>query len=431
MNKILFSEYLAKFMPVLSQVVEEYNNSKKRPELLFKSMLTNRFSVTQTWDNGVIRNSIVAADVVAMDSNLPLKKRDVISTAHGELPKLGMKMQLKESELNELNLLKARGNMGSVIAQRLISDPVKCANGIDERLEYMFLQGISNGMFVIADDYNTGVGVRVNFGVPDANKFGASRSWSDPVNATPITDINNVLTEAADNGDTITAMMIAKETFDALRKCDEAREWFANAQGMPVVVGSKLPVPTENAMKTAFSNELGLKVIVVNRSVRVEKNGVQTPVRPFNRDKVVFLTDTNVGELVYGQLAEETAPSQAAMYTKATEYTLIKRWHVEEPYCEMTSSQAIAIPVLTNVSSLYYLDVNEKILVDDSTDVEGDANINVFDGEEWDKQTVVNALKAMGFSVKMNTTDAKIKEIINSMNDAQIAEFKEKISFNQ
>ncbi|MCQ2383577.1 MAG: major capsid protein [Paludibacteraceae bacterium] len=431
MEKIPFSEFLAKFFPVFSQFLEEYNNNKKRPEYLFKTMLTNRFSVTQTWESGIIRNSIVAADVVAMDSNLPLKKRDSISTATGNLPKLGMKMQLKETDINDLNLLKARGGMGTIITQRLLSDPVKCANGVDERLEFLFLQGISNGVCVVADDYNTGVGIRVDFGYRSENKFGAAREWSDSINATPITDINNVLTEAADNGDTITALMMAKEAFDNLRKCQEAREWFANAQGMPVVVGSKLPVPTENAMKNAFSNELGLTVIVVNRSVLIEKNGDQTPVRPFNRNKVVFLTDTNVGELVYGQLAEETSPSKAAMYTKATEYTLIKRWHMEEPFCEMTSSQAIALPVIQNAASTYLLDVTENILVDDSTEVEGDANINVFDGEEWDKQTVVNALKAMGFSVKMNTTDAKIKEIINSMNDAQIAEFKEKISFNQ
>lgn len=431
MNKILFSEYFAKFFPVFGQMMDEYNDNKKRPEHLFKSMLTNRFSVTQTWESGIIKNSIVAADVVAMDSNLPLKKRDSITTAHGDLPKLGMKMQLKESELNELNLLKARGDMGNVIAQRLLSDPVKCANGVDERLEFLFLQGISNGVCVVADDYNTGVGIRVDFGYRDENKFGAARSWSDSENATPISDINNVVSEAADNGDTITAIMMAKETFDALRKCQEAREFYANVQGLPVVVGSKLPVPTESGMKSAFADELGVEIIVVNRSVRIEKNGVQTPVRPFNRDKVIFLTDTNVGELVYGQLAEETSPSEAAMYTKANEYTLVKRWHIEEPYCEMTSSQAIALPVINNAASIYQLDVNENILVDDSTEVEGDANINVFDGEEWDKQTVVNALKAMGFSVKMNTTDAKIKEIINSMNDAQIAEFKEKISFNQ
>lgn len=427
MNKIPFGEFLAKFFPVFSQFLEEYNNNKKRPEYLFKKMLTNRFSVTQTWESGIIRNSIVAADVVSMNSNLPLKKRDSITTATGNLPKLGMKMKLKENEINDLNLLKARGGMGTIITQRLLSDPVKCANGVDERLEFLFLQGISNGMAVVADDYNTGVGVRVDFGYRSENKFGAARSWSDSINATPITDINNVLTEAANNGDTITALMMAKEAFDNLRKCQEAREWFASAQGMPVVVGSKLPVPTENAMKNAFSNELGLTVIVVNRSVLIEKNGDQTPVRPFNRDKVVFLTDTNVGELVYGQLAEETSPSEAAMYTKANEYTLIKRWHMEEPFCEMTSSQAIALPVIQNAASIYQLDVNEAILVDDPTETEGDENINLFGGENYQKSEVIAALNDMGVRTSANISDAKLKEKVNGLNEEQIADLKNRL----
>lgn len=428
MNKILFSEYFAKFFPVFGQMMDEYNDNKKRPEHLFKSMLTNRFSVTQTWESGIIKNSIVAADVVAMDSNLPLKKRDSITTAHGDLPKLGMKMQLKESELNELNLLKARGDMGNVIAQRLLSDPVKCANGVDERLEFLFLQAISNGICVIADDLNTGVGIRVDFGYLPENKFGASRTWGDAANATPITDLNNVIAAAADKGDTITAIMMAKETFDALRKCQEAREFVANVQGLPVVVGSKLPVPTESGMKSAFADELGVEIIVVNRSVRIEKNGVQTPVRPFNRDKVVFLTDTNVGELVYGQLAEETSPSEAAMYTKANEYTLVKRWHIEEPYCEMTSSQAIALPVINNAASIYQLDVNETILVDDSTETEGDANIKLFGGQNYTKATVIEALKDMGVRVKANITDAKLKEVINGLSEEQIEDLKTRLA---
>lgn len=427
MDKILFSELIAKFFPKFDTLVETYNGRKNAPTYLFKTMLTPKFSVSQTWESGSIRNSIVAADVVAMDSNLPLKKRDKISTANGELPKLGMKMQLKESEINELNILASKGDRANEITKRLLNDAVKCANGVDERLEFLFLQALSNGMCVVADDYNTGVGIRINFGYKSENKAAAVRSWSDVVNATPISDINRMIAKASDNGDVITTIVMAKETYDLMRASQEAKEFVANYNGVAVVGGNKLPTPTDTAFREALRSESNVEVIIINRSVRIEKNGVQTPVKPYNRDKVVFLTEDMVGELVYGQLAEETNPSEGAMYTKANDYTLIKKYHIEEPFSEMTSSQAIALPVLNNVESIYQLDINELAMVDDPSEVEGDANIKLF-GATYTKASVIAALNDMGIRTATTISDVKLKEKVNGLTEDKINELKSKLA---
>jgi hypothetical protein len=48
-------------------------------------------------------------DVAAMDSSYRWKKRDSIKKADGEIPKIGMKLGLNETTMNELNTLAVGG----------------------------------------------------------------------------------------------------------------------------------------------------------------------------------------------------------------------------------------------------------------------------------------------------------------------------------
>lgn len=360
MEKVLFSGILKKYLPALNRLVQLYNEKKNRPEYLFKTMLTPRFSVNQTWDSSYYHNHIVAADVVSMDSNLPLKKRDKIRVATGELQKVGMKTQLKEGQINDLQNLEARGGKMQEIVKAVMNDPVRCAYGIDERMEFLFLQGLSNGMFAVADGENTGIGVRVDFGYLADHKFSVNKAWSDAVNSTPMTDIADAISKAANEGNIITNIMMSDTAFNNLRKSREAKEFVANYMGIPVGSSSKIPTPTRNNMNEALKSEYGVEVIVVNRSVQIEKDGNTNAVRPWNEDKVIFLTDTNVGEFVYGQLVEETNPAEGVLYSKVNDYTLIKRWHNEEPFCEYTAAQALALPIIQNAHQIYQLDIKEE-----------------------------------------------------------------------
>lgn len=74
-NTSLFSEIIDKyFHPIVSKVTEYFNDSKKEPNLLYPTMLQEEYSADLTWDTASFNNSIVAADVVSMDSPLPLKR---------------------------------------------------------------------------------------------------------------------------------------------------------------------------------------------------------------------------------------------------------------------------------------------------------------------------------------------------------------------
>jgi hypothetical protein len=65
-------------------------------------MLTENCQQTK-WSTLTVNSTIVAADIVAMDSPLPLKKRDAIGAANGEITKLGMKKKLTEKQLSDID----------------------------------------------------------------------------------------------------------------------------------------------------------------------------------------------------------------------------------------------------------------------------------------------------------------------------------------
>ena len=86
MNESYFIEYLAKwFAPLVNKVTELINGKKEEEALLHKTMLTEEFSADLKWGSREINGSIVAADVVSMESSLPLKKRDSITAASGDI----------------------------------------------------------------------------------------------------------------------------------------------------------------------------------------------------------------------------------------------------------------------------------------------------------------------------------------------------------
>jgi len=159
--------------------------------------------------------------------------------------------------------------------------------------------------------------------------------------------------------------------------------------------------------------------------VVTERDGKRTTQTPWGASKVVFLQSLKVGKLVYGILAEETRPNKAVLYEKADNFILLKKWHSPEPFAEFTSSQALALPVINNVSSIYILDAQEA-----ATDeqVEGDAGFT-YKTVNYTKASVIAAINmATGkTTARANNTDATLLKFVNELSEEQILVFEANI----
>lgn len=365
MEQSLYLEYVQKYFPQLVLAIVEKLNDKKDNVLpyLFKQLLTPTFSVDGRWQTLEGMYTRVAADVVAMDSPLPLKKRDSLGKASGEIPKLGMELFLNEKQMSDIDAMIAQGMDINTIVGKIFEDAPRVIAGIYERLEDMFLQGLSSGVAVAEGTEksgdNVGTGIRIDYGYFDDHKFNVAVLWSDPDKATPIDDIELLLKKAREDGNVIVKAYADKTAIDSFCKAKQVREQFAFTLGF---TGTNIPVlGTEQASQT-FQSKWGFPVEIVDRAIRTEANGVQTVKRPWKEGTIVFVTSTtNLGGLVWTRLAEMNHPVSGVNYQTVDKYMLVSKYRENRPSLrEYTTSQARVVPVIANPYGIYTLDSKVK-----------------------------------------------------------------------
>lgn len=208
MEKSLYLEYTQRFFPQLVISIIERLNEKRANQLpyMYKTLLTPDFSADGRWSSILAEYNRVAADVVSLDSELPLKTRDSIETASGEIPKLGMKLYLTEKQMKDIDAMIAQNMPINQIVNKIFNDLPRCLEGVWERIEDMFLSELSTGIGL--SERNNGTGVRIDVGYYTANKFGVSVLWDNPDTSKPLDDMQKVFDKALEDQNTITDLWL-------------------------------------------------------------------------------------------------------------------------------------------------------------------------------------------------------------------------------
>lgn len=421
MNESLFQKYVAKFFPKLQRLIEKVNGKRnKNLTYLHKgdgAMLRQEYSPDNKWESTSVNTTYVAADFVAVDSELPIKSRDSIASANGKLPKIGMSKILKESDINNINVMEAQGGNAQTIAGKLANDAIACSVGIDERNEYNFLFALSHGYVAIKDEDNPNALMRLNFSYFKGNTFGAT--VKDVIS---IPDIKRVIEKADSDGNSIIEICIAKSAYDKLRQTKEAKELVANYNGQSFTESSILPVPTGTKFNEAFADDNnGIKFKLIDRSIIIEEDGKKTSKKPWNANRLIFICNDVVGTLVYGRLAEQTNPVKSVLYNLVDTFKLISKYSLVNPLREITSGQAFVAPIIEDVDQIYVLDVSEAQAVDtvEETKDTGDVKVTIW-GATYKKPEFIAELKKISSDrIASNIGDDKLIEKVNALSDEQ------------
>lgn len=364
----LFPEYVEKYFGrVVGKITENYNGEKKKPDLLYKSMLSEEYSADMTWGSTELKHVIVAADVVSMDASIPLKKRASLGNAGGKLAKIALKFRKGEKDINDINIAKARGADEATIASKVLNDVPRVIDGIDSRLEIMFEQALSTGQMLVEGDGTNATGVRVDF-YKASNQFeNVGAAWDDE-NAdlgtaddttTPQDDVQQLFDKAEEDSNSIGIVLISKKFFNLFRKSRQGKELAASYQGRIFSKSTILPVAGRAAFLDALEDEYGAEFRIVNSTFHVQTaDGSDTAVHPWAEANVVGIPSEKVGRLVYGTLAEETNPVDKVSYQKSGSFLLISKYGNNDPLEEFTAGQALCIPVIDDANSIYMLTAN-------------------------------------------------------------------------
>lgn len=331
------------------------NEKRANRELtyLYKQKLRTQFSLDGRWASILAEYTRVAADVVALDSELPLKSRDSIEVATGSIPKLGLKLYLTEKQMKDVDAMIVQGVPLQTIIDKIFSDAVRCIEGIWERIEDLFLSELSSGVGI--SERNNGTGVRINMNFYEANQFLVSELW-DSATSTPLDDIQKVFDKAQEDGNTITEAFLDETALQLLYKNNQVRAQYAFDKGIAMTAATTIPVLDFSTVSAIFEKKWNIKLTRVSRRIKTELDGVKKSHNPWKKGGITFVCDEELGDLVYTTLAEENRPVAGVVYQKADEFILAKKYSKTDPLREFTAAEAMVVPVLNNVDRIYTID---------------------------------------------------------------------------
>lgn len=302
----------------------------------------------------------VAADVISYDASAPEKTKDVISKMSGDIPKVGIKRSMNESEwIRYDNLMqKANGRPDMVQLLDLVFNDLDFVyNGVRARYEWLSMQQLSTGQLSLSKTNNAGGIVTekvVDFGVPSENKagFGTNAAWSDLANSKPIDDLEERFKFAKSKGVGIQYFIMRDEQWIQLKNSADTiakmKAWLNTTAKFTTTLSAINAYLKENLMPV---------IVIIDPAVKLEaKDHTRTVVNPWELNRVALVPDLNVGTLQHGPIAAERSAEvkkKATLYKK--DFILITKWSELEPFKEYTKAEANAMPVLDDPETIFYL----------------------------------------------------------------------------
>ena len=344
--------------------VEAYVNRQRElflNKLYWQQFFPLKYTTQLTWESlsGSGGNPVMA-DVIEYNSSAPLKSRRVVTKTSGDIPKIAIKRQMDEKDMNDYNILKAlsQGDANRTALLDLVFNDIDfCYSGVMARTEYLAMQALSYGAISLTTSNNNGIITEVDcdFGIPAANKTGASVVWSNASGAYPMTDFKNIQETARAAGYPLGYALMDRTTLTYMLAADSVQDAYEVFQG--VSARSRKTAPTFADLNNMLGAYLYPKVIIVDSAVRFENNShTLTAAAPWKTGYVTFIPDIAVGNILHGPIAEETATSvsKKAIQVKR-DHVLISKWSELEPFGEFTKGQANAFPRFNDVNSIFIL----------------------------------------------------------------------------
>jgi hypothetical protein len=232
---------------------------------------------------------------------------------------------VNETDQEEINrLLKDVSDVAvRQAASYLINDIVACQMGIYETLEGVAYQTLSNeGMAVYAPTNvpadlaagavdNVGIGIQTDFGLDPLNKLAPETvAWTDPVNSTPVSDIDNlVMPRALAAGITIQEVVTDLKSLNLLLNSNELRENMAGALGV-YIPGAKVGKPTLDQLNAFAMNKWGFTFTILKHPFRQERDGRQVAIDMWKLGAFAFMGNSQRwGDIVWQPCVEGDAAS--------------------------------------------------------------------------------------------------------------------------
>ena len=353
-----------------SKTMGAYLSAREYRKLYWPIFFPLKYTPFLTYETLVgSKGNPVAADVVAYNSSAPEKTRKTVSKLTGDIPATRIKKIMKETDINTYNILRAQATPDQeALLELVFGDVDAVVEGVNARLEWLALQGLSRGKITLNKTVNAGIVTEsdIDFQIPSANKevcAAANRYWTTANSATalPITDIETVVEEARAAGVVIKYVLMNRSKWLAVKVNDEATDFFYGQMIVDSGITRTSLRPSLKAFNQALEDNGFPKIIVIDSYISIENESHDiTNVDPWEdasgSDRyVTFIPDLVLGSMLYGPIAEETNPPKQVTQAKKGPI-LVSKWSEVDPVQEFTKGEINAFPSWPTVDSCWILD---------------------------------------------------------------------------
>jgi len=343
--------------------IEAYVNRQRElflKKLYWQSFFPLKYTTQLTWESltGSGGNPVMA-DVIEYNASAPLKSRRVVTKTTGDIPKLALKRQMDEKDMNDYNILKAlaAGNASrNDLLDIVFNDIDFCYSGVMARTEYLAMQALSYGEISLTTSNNNGIITEVDcdFGIPSGNKTAASQIWS-VASGFPMTDIQTMQDNTSASGYSVKYMVMDRAAYKSLTLSTQVQDSWAVTRNTTTRVA-----PNLTDLNNLLESRMLPQIIIVDSNVRFENDQhALSHIAAWKTGYVTFIPDIKVGNVLHGPIAEETSESvsKKAIQVKR-DHVLLSKWSELEPFGEFTKGTANAFPRFTDVDSIFILKVD-------------------------------------------------------------------------
>lgn len=334
-------------------------SSKYVKPMIYPNFFGIKKKASLTWSTLVgEKGAPVVADVISFDSSAPQKTREVISKLSGDIPKTAVKRGMNESEYNEYTQLERDAQSDADQLELLnlaFKDQDFVYNSVRARFEWWCMQLMSKAGFHLTATNNNGIVTAefVGCGMPAANKKVSTVDWANAATADGLQDIEDVILAAAENGTIIKYVVMHVSDFALLKKqkatIEKIKAWIGQS--------GKAAVNKKSINDYLADQEVPVKIYTVSPAVRIEdKAHRRKTVNPWERKRICFLEELNVGNIQYGPIAAESSPQvQKISVMVKQDFILVMKWSELEPYKEWTKAETNAFPVIDDPDPMFIL----------------------------------------------------------------------------
>lgn len=303
-----------------------------------------------------------AASVVDRNSSAPLRSRAQLERLTGNVPAIKEAFKMTEEDYRNYLTIQAMSlSDGAKKAQMLdlmFGDIKKASEAPQKRLDIMVLQALSTGKVSINATNNPDgiVTGDIDLLMPTDNFKKVVEKWSVSADATPITDIKTIVEAAEAKGITFEKMLMSRNTFWKLQKCDETIKMLGGFFRLKTTE----KIAATQSQVNEFLSAHGFPVIeLVNVTVGIEKDGAISTLKPWNDTSVTFVPSGKLGIIHNAFSIEQMKPVQNVSYA-VNDKVLVSKYLKNDPWGEFTGCELNAFPGVEAIDTMFILDVETK-----------------------------------------------------------------------